>query len=372
MNKKRIKILSVVGARPNFVKIAPLVKEFKKFPVINHILIHTGQHYDNYMSDSFINDLEISRPHYNLNVGPGKHGEQTGKILIELEKHFIKHKPHLVLVVGDVNSTVAASLAATKLGIDIVHVEAGLRSFDRDMPEEINRIITDQLSNYLFTHEDSAHKNLTNEGVSPKKIHFVGNIMIDTLKSNIKKTDSINILDKLQVSPNNYVLLTLHRPSNVDIKENLLKIINSIETIQKKVKVIWPVHPRTKQMIKKFNLINKIEDFENLIITKPLPYLIFLKLMISAKFVLTDSGGIQEETTALGIPCLTIRNNTERPITVSQGTNTIVGTDTNKIINESQKIINGIYKKGKIPKYWDGKTAERIVKIIIEQFRNNI
>jgi len=362
-----MRIISVVGARPNFMKIAPLIKAFKKYQSVNHTLIHTGQHYDAEMSDNFFKDLNIKKPKINLNIGSADHAAQTAKIMTSLEKIFINKKPDLVLVVGDVNSTLAASLVAVKQLIPIAHIEAGLRSFDRTMPEEINRLITDQLSSYLFTDEPAARINLLREGVNPRKIFYVGNIMIDSLLSNLKRAKELSTLKTLKLKSKKYALLTLHRPSNVDNKKVYKNIIRALKLIQKNIIIVWPIHPRSTKMLKRFNLSKSLNQLKNFLITPPLSYLNFLNLMSHSRFAMTDSGGIQEETTLLGIPCLTLRNNTERPITITQGTNILVGTDYKKIIHEVDKIIEGKNKKGKIPKFWDGKTAERIVKVILQK-----
>lgn len=360
-----MKIISVVGARPNFVKIAPLINQIKKYPeIFNSILVHTGQHYDYELSKQIFNDLDIPEPDVYLDVGSASDSIQTAKIMIGFEGVLHKEKPDLVIVVGDVNSTIACALTSAKMGIKIAHVEAGLRSFDRSMPEEINRLLTDAISDYLFITEPSAEINLLREGISKSKIYMVGNIMIDSLIKNKEKSSLSTILNELKLEPKTYVPLTLHRPSNVDTNEGLINTLNIVNEIQKKLKVIFPLHPRTKKRIKEFNLETKIETMDNLKIINPLGYLDFLKLMMEAKFVLTDSGGIQEETTFLNIPCITLRENTERPITLEEGTNMIVSCDKEKVIDGVNKIFIGEEKKGRIPKLWDGHTAERIVDIL--------
>jgi len=357
-------IISVVGARPNFMKIAPFMEEIAKYPEDFRVkLVDTGQHYDYEMSKIFFEDLSLPPPDYYLGVGSGSHAEQTAKIMLEFERVLKKENPDLVVVVGDVNSTLACALTSAKLGIEVAHIEAGLRSFDRSMPEEINRQITDILSNWLFTPSEDANENLRKEGISSDKIFFVGNIMIDTLIKYKEKAKENKIKEKLNLK-NDYVLLTLHRPENVDIKENLEMLLSAIEGLQKRLSIVYPIHPRTKNKIKEFGLNGKIEVIANLIITPPLSYIEFLRLMMSARLVLTDSGGIQEETTFLGIPCLTLRKNTERPITVKMGTNIVVKKDYNSIIEEGLKILNGNTKKGEIPPLWDGKTRERIIEIL--------
>jgi UDP-N-acetylglucosamine 2-epimerase (non-hydrolysing) len=310
------------------------------------------------MSDTFFKDLAIPEPDIHLEVGSGTHTKQTAQIMGKFEKVLLKEKPDLVLTVGDVNSTLACSLVASKLCIEVAHVEAGLRSFDRKMPEEINRVIADHLSDFLFTTCEDANKNLTREGIPLNKIFLVGNVMIDTLLYNIKK-----LKNKASVY-SEYAILTLHRPSNVDNKDTFEKISKTLNTIAKYIPIIFPVHPRTKRQIKKFRF-DKYYD-GNIKLLGPLGYLDFLKLYLKAKFVLTDSGGIQEETSALDIPCLTIRKNTERPITIKYGTNVLVGVDEKRIVGEAEKILRGERKRKKVLKYWDGKTAERIVRILAE------
>ena len=360
-----MKIISVVGTRPNIVKIASLVKEFSKHPDITNILVHTGQHYDEKMSDSFFRELEIPEPDINLGIGSGSHAEQTGRIMIEFEKVLLNEKPDLVLVVGDVNSTLACALTSVKLGIKVAHIEAGLRSFDREMPEEINRILTDQVSDYLFTTEKDAEKNLLNEGIAKSKIFFVGNLMIDTLlihkerASNLKKPDS-----------NDYAILTLHRPSNVDDKETLSNILEIIREIQSQIKIIWPMHPRTRNNLEGFNLKEKLKEMKNVSISDPLTYLEFMNAVMNSKFVLTDSGGIQEETTVLNIPCITLRDNTERPVTIEQGTNYLAGSNKNSILEIIQKVLNGKAKQYRGIESWDGKAAGRIVSAIKNEKNN--
>jgi len=360
-------IVSVVGARPNFMKIAPIINALNMNPdIFEYKLVHTSQHYDNEMSDIFFNELNLPMPDIWLGAGSGSHAEQTAKIMIEFEKVVIKEMPDLVIVVGDVNSTLACSIVASKLLIPVAHIEAGLRSFDRTMPEEINRIVTDALSDYLFTSCEDANENLKREGISEKKIHFVGNLMIDTLKLLKQEASKQNTLQDLNLQKQGYALLTLHRPSNVDDKNSFERILESMKEISSRIPIFFPAHPRTKKQIKLFGLQNYFSN-PNIKLANPFGYLSFLNLMMGSKFVLTDSGGIQEETTVLNIPCLTLRKNTERPITVSQGTNTIVDNDTDKIIQEANKIIDGIYKQGNIPKLWDGKSAERVVKVLLEK-----
>jgi len=354
-------IVSVVGARPNFMKMAPLYKEIKNNGY-EQILIHTGQHYDENMSKIFFTDLEIPMPDINFNIGSGSHANQTAKIMIKFEEFCLKNKPSLVIVFGDVNSTVACSLVCAKMGIKIAHVESGLRSGDKTMPEEINRIITDQLSDILFTPSIGANNNLLNEGIDASKIFFVGNIMIDSLMNNIVKTKKSNILNELEISSKNYALLTLHRPGNVDKKSTLQSLIEIISIISKDIQIIFPVHPRTHNSFD--DKLHEIINESNIKLCPPLGYIDFIHLMNCSKFVMTDSGGIQEETTALNIPCLTLRENTERPVTIEKGTNTLVKFDANVIKDAVDDILINGGKTGLIPDLWDGKTANRILEVI--------
>ncbi|MCH8003676.1 MAG: UDP-N-acetylglucosamine 2-epimerase (non-hydrolyzing) [Nanoarchaeota archaeon] len=363
-----MKIVSIVGTRPNFMKLAALIPWIKKHN-IGHVVIHTGQHYDTRMSHFFFGDLAMPTADEHLVIQTSLSGDEQKKFLKTTIKETLKRqkpKPDLVIVVGDVNSTVAGAEAACELGIKVAHVEAGLRSFDKTMPEEINRIRTDEISDFLFTTEESGNENLKKEGISKDKIFFVGNVMIDTLLKHKEKAQTSDILSKLKLIKNNYCVLTLHRPSNVDNKKDFENIISILGKIQDKIKVVFPIHPRTRKNIDLFKLNEKMENMRNLIITEPLGYLDFLCLMANSKLVLTDSGGIQEETTVLGVPCITLRNNTERPVTVEQGTNFLVSTDKDKIVQKSMEVIDDkINIKNKIPELWDGKAAERIVKILI-------
>jgi len=356
-----IKIVNVVGARPNFMKIAPLMRAYNNYEdSINSVLVHTGQHYDETMSKTFFEQLDIPKPDINLGVGSGSHAEQTAKIMMSFEKLIKNERPEIVLVVGDVNSTMACTITAAKLGIKTAHVEAGLRSFDMTMPEEINRKVTDSICDYLFTTEESANENLKNEGVRENKIFFVGNVMIDTLSCYLEKIEDMP-LPIGGITERNYAIITMHRPSNVDNPSVLDGIFFALEKIQKDIPVIFPMHPRTKKNIDHFGLSKKVSGMLNLIITEPIGYLEFLRLNKTAKFVLTDSGGLQEETTYLGIPCLTIRENTERLVTIDEGTNVLTGSNSDIILGEYEKIMKGCFKKGKTPYLWDGHAAERIV-----------
>ncbi len=372
------KIISVVGARPNFMKVAPIYRAFKKYNQSNnsersgdpnfsvhsikHLICHTGQHYDDKMSNVFFNDLELPKPDFYLGVGSGSHAEQTAKIIIEFEKILLQEKPDIVIVVGDVNSTIACSLTAKKLNIKVAHVEAGLRSFDMEMPEEINRILTDRISDYLFVTEKSGLENLKNEGVDESKIFFVGNTMIDSLTYYLPKAEKSKILEEFDLVKGNYVLVTFHRPSNVDGREELTKLINFLNKIAEKRKIIFPIHPRTKNNISKYSLNHSIN--QSVILCDPVGYIDFLSLMKNAELIVTDSGGIQEESTYLGIQCITLRTTTERPITVEVGTNKLIGVDLQKAEKACMDVLNGNKKQGKIPELWDGKAAERIVEVL--------
>jgi UDP-N-acetylglucosamine 2-epimerase (non-hydrolysing) len=347
------------------MKIAPILEAMKEYPQLNPILVHTGQHYDYEMSGVFFEELNIPEPDVHLGVGSGSHAAQTAKIMIEFEKVVLEGKPDLVLVVGDVNSTLACALVAAKLCIPVAHVEAGIRSFDRTMPEEINRILTDAVSDYLFPPSEYGCENLRKEGILDEKIFLVGDVMIDTLMRNKEKALNTTILSDLNLQKNSYALMTLHRPHNVDFREKLSGILNAIYEIQNRIKIVFSMHPRTRNRIEEFNLEEQLSRMKNLLTFKPIGYAKFLNLMMHTKFVLTDSGGMQEETTVLSIPCLTMRENTERPETIHQGTNILVGNDPQRIVNESFKILDGKGKKGGIyPELWDGHTAERIVEII--------
>ncbi len=364
MVRPTAKIFLVAGARPNFMKIAPILVQLRKRAQFRPILIHTGQHYDDVMSRAFFRDLDLLSPDVNLGVGSGSQAQQTGRIMQEFERVVVKRPPDLVMVVGDVNSTVACSLVATKLHIPVAHVEAGLRSFDRRMPEEINRVLTDTISDYLFTSCSDADENLLREGVPGEKIFFVGNVMIDSLLKFREKSKSSTIMENLSLRRREYVLMTLHRPSNVDEPEILRGILRAVGQIQQRMPVVFPIHPRSRKMLQKFGLEKEIAGVSNLRVIDPMGYIDFLRLMDQARLVLTDSGGIQEETTVLGIPCLTLRENTERPITVREGTNRVVGTDPQRIIREADAILEGQPVKPRKPKFWDGRAAARIVDIL--------
>lgn len=359
-NTRTIRLLVVAGARPNFMKVAPLLRAMRCHPRIESFLVHTGQHYDASMSDAFFRDLEISKPDANLGAGSGSHAVQTADVLRGIEPILIDWEPDAVVVVGDVNSTLAATLAAVKLGIPVAHVEAGLRSFDRRMPEEINRIVTDSISEWLFTSEPSGGENLRREGICAARIHFVGNVMIDSLLAHIDRARAENRSDRLGLEPNGYAVLTLHRPSNVDDANRLRDLFAALERIHREIPVVFPVHPRTQASIA--SLLNGHDPV--LRTTEPLGYVAFLGLMAGARLVVTDSGGIQEETTALGIPCLTLRDSTERPVTVSEGTNLLIGSDPGNLQREVGRILAGDVKEGRVPELWDGQAAQRIISIL--------
>jgi UDP-N-acetylglucosamine 2-epimerase (non-hydrolysing) len=364
-----LKILNIVGARPNLPKIGPLMREMGRHPQITPILVHTGQHYDEQLSDIFFRQMGIPAPHVNLGVGSGSHAAQTGEILKRIEPVLLEYQPDVVLVVGDVNSTIAVSLAAVKMGIPVAHVEAGLRSFDRAMPEEINRILTDALADYLFITEEDAAAHLLKEGRPKDAIFFVGNVMIDSLRHFLPIAQQSAIGGDLSLKNGahggdpwkRFAVLTLHRPSNVDSTEKLKELLGAVDAVAQQIPVVFPVHPRTQQRLSQA----AIKTHPNLRIIPPVGYLDFLCLLSKASLVLTDSGGIQEETTALGVPCLTLRENTERPITISQGTNLLVGTDPEKIVAAARGVLSGKSKAGRIPPLWDGHAAERIVEILL-------
>ena len=361
--RANLKYIVVVGARPNFIKVAPLCKALldrvDQYPDLEVILVHTGQHYSANMSGTFFRDLGIPEPDINLEVGSGSHAEQTGKVMIAFEQVCLLHKPDCVIVVGDVNSTLACALTAKKLGICVAHVEAGLRSRDMSMPEEINRLCTDAIADLLFTTDTSAGENLLSEGVAREKIHFVGNTMIDTLRKQIDQALSIPLPDQLKARE--YAVLTLHRPANVDSPEVLGRLMGAVNTIARRMPVVFPMHPRTRSRL------SDIEVDANIRIVEPMSYLPFLGLVAQARMVLTDSGGIQEETTVLGVPCLTMRENTERPITCEMGTNRLVGCDPEMILKEATAVLDGETHAGQVPDKWDGGAADRIVDILMER-----
>lgn len=357
-----MKLIGVVGARPNFMKIAPLAKALEGHPAVQFILLHTGQHYDEKMSGLFFEELGIKQPDIYLGVGSNTHARQVADIMVKFEDVCQQEKPDAIMVVGDVNSTMACSIVAAKLCIKIIHLEAGLRSFDRSMPEEINRLVTDVLADILLTPSADADANLLREGVSPEKIHRVGNIMIDTLLQFLPLANQKSgILQSLKLNKQGYVLVTLHRPSNVDSPENLEAILKLLDAQSKKIPIVFPIHPRTKKKIEEYHL-NRFT--EKLITSEPLGYFDFQVLMSNAKVVLTDSGGVQEETTALQIPCITIRKNTERPVTEEVGTNIVTGLNMERVNLLLEEVRQGKWKKSAVPELWDGNTANRILEII--------
>jgi UDP-N-acetylglucosamine 2-epimerase (non-hydrolysing) len=353
-----IRVINVVGARPNFMKVAPIMRAMRRDPGFAPRLVHTGQHYDASMSQVFFDELGLPAPDLHLGAGSGSHAAQTAHILIAFEQVLLEARPDLVLVVGDVNSTLACALAAVKLKIPVAHVEAGLRSRNRAMPEELNRILTDRISAWLFTPSPDADQNLLAEGYPPDRIHRVGNVMIDSLLQHRSQAASSPVLDTLALTPRSYAVLTLHRPETVDEPARLQAALAAVRGVAAEIPIVYPVHPRTRRHLP--------ADMNGLRVLDPLGYLDFLRLMDQARFVLTDSGGIQEETTVLQVPCLTLRDETERPITVSEGTNLVVGLDAERVVVESRKILRGEGKSGRTPAMWDGKTAERIVAVLAQ------
>ncbi|MDO8548063.1 MAG: UDP-N-acetylglucosamine 2-epimerase (non-hydrolyzing) [bacterium] len=354
-----MKILHVVGARPNFMKMAPVFNALKKYKV-KQVTVHTGQHYSANMSDIFFDELKIKKPDINLHVGSGTQAGQVADVMKAFEPVVLKEMPDMVLVYGDVNSTVAASMVCAKLGVKVVHVEAGLRSRDLSMPEEINRIITDRISSLYFTPSKDGDRNLMAEGVEKHKIHFVGNVMIDTLVNFLPRIRS----SKTKIPFKKFGVVTLHRPSNVDDPKMLAKILKSLNSISERLLLVFPVHPRTHKMLK--NTKSLKFDSKKIMLVDPLGYIEFLSLVYRSTLVITDSGGIQEETTYLGIPCFTMRPNTERPVTITMGTNTLVGNNFKLLNKKIGEVLKGKYKKGKVPPRWDGRAAQRIAKIIMK------
>ncbi len=379
-----MKVIQVVGARPNFMKVAPLHRAIQKLAGWTSKIVHTGQHFDAKMSDVFFTQLELPEPDFFLGIGGGSHTEVTAKIMVAFEKIVEAEKPDLIIVVGDVTSTLACTLVAIKMGIKVAHVEAGLRSFDRTMPEELNRILTDSVADYLFVTEESGMQHLKNEGVADERVFFSGNVMIDSLVRYQEKAKTTTILEDLRLSTSysrlataaerplvtsDYIVMTMHRPANVDTEKGLQSILELIELSSQDTKIIFPIHPRTRAHMEKFGLADRLDQAKNLIMTEPLGYLEFIQLMSNATAILTDSGGIQEETTYLGVPCLTFRDSTERPITVTLGTNQLLSDlDPKKTYAALKEILAGKVKKGSIPPLWDGKAAERIAAKLAEIF----
>jgi UDP-N-acetylglucosamine 2-epimerase (non-hydrolysing) len=363
-----MKILNVVGARPNFMKVAPLHRALEAAGGFESLIVHTGQHYDEQMSDIFFRQLELPEPDLYLGVGSGSHAQQTARIMTAFEPIVEEEQPDLVIVVGDVNSTVACALVATKLHVPVAHVEAGLRSCDRRMPEEINRIVTDSIADYLFVTEQSGVDNLQREGVDDEKIFFVGNLMIDSLVRFREKAAETSILDDLGMTPGEYVLMTMHRPSNVDHEAGLRKLLDIIEGIAADRPLVFPMHPRTRNRFEVFGLLDALTSMDQLILLEPLGYLEFLRLMEKAAVVVTDSGGIQEETTFLQVPCLTLRENTERPVTIDMGTNELLEYEPERVFRRINERTERGKEKTQTPPRWDGRVAGRIVQILAEAF----
>jgi UDP-N-acetylglucosamine 2-epimerase (non-hydrolysing) len=370
-----MKVMNIVGARPNFIKIAPLIKAMSTRRGLETVLVHTGQHYDVKMAGQFFEDLGIPVPDVSLDVGSGSHALQTAEVMKRIEPVIEAERPDLVLVVGDVNSTLAAAVTAAKLNVPVAHVEAGLRSFDRSMPEEINRLVTDAVSTYLFVSEESGMRNLAAEGADMSRVFFVGNVMIDCLEASRRMWERSSILEQLGVTKGQYGVLTLHRPSNVDHPETLKGLLGAISRLSQTCPIVFPVHPRTRKRLEETTTeqypirmpgAGRI-DCPGIWCLDPLGYLDFMALVAGASLIMTDSGGIQEETTALGIPCLTLRENTERPVTISHGTNRLVGTAPDKIVEEAKRVLYGPRLGASPPPLWDGHAAERIVSIIVEQ-----
>jgi UDP-N-acetylglucosamine 2-epimerase (non-hydrolysing) len=355
-----MKILAVVGARPNFMKIAPLMWEMQRRAGIQAMLVHTGQHYDERMSDLFFRQLRIPKPDVNLEVGSGSHAVQTAEVIKRFEPVVLERKPDAVLVVGDINSTLACTLTAVKLGVPVAHVEAGLRSFDRSMPEEINRVLTDAISRWLFVSERSGMENLRREGIPDANVFFVGNVMIDTLLASRQAIEESRIVEEMNLQEKRYAVLTLHRPSNVDDPATLRGLMEVIARLQSEMPIVFPIHPRTRKALAGLAM----PAMANLKLVEPLGYMDFMKLVTHSRLVLTDSGGIQEETTVLGVPCMTLRSNTERPATVAMGTNVLVGPDPARIAEEWRAALSRAADAARVPELWDGHAAPRIIDVL--------
>lgn len=368
---RHVNLVCVVGARPNFVKMAPILRALESYPEVRPVLVHTGQHYDESLSRVFFTQLGIRRPDVALEVGSGTHGAQTARVMARFEEYLVEQTTAgnavgRVVVVGDVNSTMAASLAAVKLGIPVAHVEAGLRSFDRSMPEEINRIVTDAVADLLFVSEPAGMDNLRREGHPEEQVKFVGNVMIDTLLALLPNARSHDGCTRLGFQPGHYGVVTLHRPANVDDRQTLAGIVDALVDIAGYLPIVFAVHPRTEQRLARFGLDKLLQSASGIRRLPPLGYIEFLALTSQARVIVTDSGGLQEESTVLGIPCLTMRPNTERPVTVEQGTSTLVGADTEKLRHHLHEVLEGKYKQGRCPELWDGRAAERIAAILVE------
>lgn len=361
------KILSVAGARPNFMKIAPVHQALEAEGTFDSRIVHTGQHYDDEMSGVFLRQLGLPDPHAHLGVGSGSHAQQTARVMTSFEQVMIEEEPDAVLVVGDVNSTLAAALVAAKLHVPVGHVEAGLRSFDERMPEEINRKLTDQLADWLFVTEQSGLENLEREGVADERVFFVGNVMIDSLVRCREKARKRPVLDELGIEDSPYVVMTMHRPSNVDEREALETVVRVIENLASEAKVVFPMHPRTRANLRSHDLLDRVLSSPGVEILEPLGYLDFLRLLESANLVVTDSGGIQEETTFLQVPCLTVRENTERPVTVEVGTNELVPLEPKRIVSRARRLMQEENRSYETPPLWDGKAATRIAEVLREE-----
>ena len=359
-------VLHIVGARPNYMKMAPLLSALAEDRGREHLLVHTGQHYDPILNDAIFRDLNLRAPDVHLGVGSGSHAEQTARIMVEFEKVVLARKPSLVVVAGDVNSTLGCAIVAAKACVPVAHVEAGLRSFDRTMPEEVNRIVTDRLTDLLLTPSPDADENLLKEGASPAAIKRVGNLMVDSVRRHLEAARSAGALERLGLAARGYALLTLHRPSNVDDPATFGRLLDALVDIAARIPLVFPVHPRTRARLEAGPLGARVAAAKGLRLIDPLGYLEFLQLQDASRFVLTDSGGVQEETTALGVPCLTIRENTERPITITEGTNLLVGTDPARIVAEAHRILAGEEKRGRIPDLWDGHAGERAARAITD------
>ncbi|MBI3272538.1 MAG: UDP-N-acetylglucosamine 2-epimerase (non-hydrolyzing) [Planctomycetes bacterium] len=366
-----MKLLLVVGARPNFMKAAPILKALREFPEVRSLLVHTGQHYDFSMSQAFFRDLELPAPDEHLGAGSGSHGEQTARVMSAFEPILARERPDGVIVVGDVNSTLACTLSAVKLHVPVAHVEAGLRSFDRSMPEEVNRLVTDALASLLLTPSEDADAHLLAEGVPAERIHRVGNVMIDSLLASLPRARALGRPAALGLVPRRYAVLTMHRPSNVDEPEVLRRLLGGLARVAREAPVLFPVHPRTRRSIEEVAGagLRPLPEAsgslpQGLYGSEPMGYLDFLGLVAEAGVVLTDSGGLQEETTALGVPCVTMREGTERPVTVTTGTNTLVGTDPERLVATALEALAGRGKRGAVPLLWDGRSAERIARIL--------
>lgn len=352
------KVHLIAAARPNFMKIAPLFHALEATDWCEPCLIHTGQHYDTNMSDTFFNDLKMPKPHYHLEVGSGSHAEQTGKVMMAYESVVLEDRPDWIVVVGDVNSTIACALVGAKLWISVAHLEAGLRSGDMRMPEEVNRVVTDRIANLLWTPSIDGNENLKKEGVDDSKVDLVGNIMIDSFEMMRSQIESDSAAKNLGLKAGKFAVVTMHRPSNVDDKQILSEIVDQILSVAKSCQLVFPVHPRTRQKLKDFDLISRLQQSENVLLIEPQGYIQFMNLVTQSKLVITDSGGVQEETTYLGIPCLTLRKNTERPITITQGTNQLI--QPNVLESTVTRVLQGDWKQGQCPKLWDGRTAQRV------------